>query len=78
MSEEKRFTATILENMDELVCVCDELGRLVYINKDEFGQGSTVISPPMPPEEWIVRYEVKLPDDKAQQLIPLEQTPLIR
>jgi PAS domain S-box-containing protein len=33
---------------------------------------------PMPPEEWIVRYEVKLPDDKAQQLIPLEQTPLIR
>ncbi|TMV43118.1 PAS domain S-box protein [Paenibacillus mesophilus] len=77
LSEEKRFTATILENMDELVCVCDEFGQLVYMNKDGIGQGSTVISPPMPPEQWIARYEVKLPDDN-ETLIPLEKTPLIR
>lgn len=76
LSEEKRFTATILENMDELVCVCDEFGQLVYMNKDDIGQGSTVISPPMPPEQWVARYEVRLPDDN-ETLIPLEKTPLI-
>ncbi|MDF2716131.1 MAG: hypothetical protein K0R28_3056 [Paenibacillus sp.] len=77
LSEEKRFTATILENMDELVCVCDEKGYLVYMNKDESGQSSTIINPPMAPEHWIVRYDVRLPGDTTRTA-PLEETPLIR
>lgn len=77
LSEEKRFTATILENMDELVCVCDEKGYLVYMNKDELGQSSTLVDPPMSPEHWVVRYDVRLPGDLSR-LAPLEETPLIR
>jgi PAS domain S-box-containing protein len=77
LSEEKKFTATILENMDELVCVCDEKGNLVYMNKDELGQCSTLVNPPMSPEHWVVRYDVRLPGDMSRPA-PLEETPLIR